>query len=62
MNKTIYAVAPLRHLTNKEIMKYLDNNCNNLAKNIGIHQFNYFENYKYSENNYFPNVFMCNQL
>jgi hypothetical protein len=54
-----YIVANVRHLMNQDLLYELDNNCINLADQIEIVKFNYFEEYSKEENNYFPNVFTC---
>lgn len=54
-----YIISNLRHLTNKDLLMELDSNCQNLAQEIGVSRFNYFEEYSIEENNYYPNVFIC---
>jgi 4-amino-4-deoxy-L-arabinose transferase-like glycosyltransferase len=58
--KDTYVIGNLRHLTNKKLMILLDTSCTNIAKDIGIVRYSYFISYQEYQNNYFPNVFICN--
>ncbi len=58
-NDNTYIIGNLRHLTNKKMLSILDTECKNLSPELGIIKYNYFENYKNQNNNYYPNVFKC---
>lgn len=60
IEKNIIIIWNVRDLTNKDIIKFLDNTCKNIAPKIGIVKYRIFE-YAHPEDNYFPNVFLCDK-
>ncbi|MDD2870877.1 MAG: glycosyltransferase family 39 protein [Candidatus Gracilibacteria bacterium] len=57
-NEQIIVVGSTRDLVNVDVMKYLDTKCENIASRIGIVKYRIFS-YMHPEENYFPNVFLC---
>lgn len=54
----IIVIWNTRDLTNRQIMNFLDNDCENIAPKIWIVKYRIFA-YLHPVDNYFPNVFVC---
>lgn len=60
LHDNLIIVWSTRDLVDDDLMKYIDKNCENIAPKIGVVKYRIFE-YKHPEDNYFPNVFVCNK-